>query len=221
MAECEPRDIPARGLLPEGFFRRHTAEVAPDLLGCVLASVVDGVMAAGRIVETEAYLGSHDLGSHASTRGITKRNAVMYGPPGRAYVYFTYGNHHMVNLVCEPEGVAGGVLIRALEPLVGIDVMTARRHGRPFAELCNGPGKLAAALGVDLSDNGTTLGTGRLAVYDGDHPAPDSIGISGRVGLSQGHELELRFFVAGNPFVSRGRIGPPGARRSKPTKKGT
>ncbi len=128
-------------------------------------STAGGVETGGRIVEVEAYLGSHDAGSHAATRGITKRNAVMYGPPGSAYVYFTYGNHHMLNLVCEPEGIAGAVLVRALEPLLGIDVMSGRRRGLPLRELCNGPGKLAAALGVDLSDNGSILGEGRLSVY--------------------------------------------------------
>ncbi len=220
MAEERLETLTSAGLLPAAFFERHAAEVAPDLLGCVLVSTAGGATTAGRIVETEAYLGSYDPGSHASTKGITKRNAVMYGPPGHAYVYFTYGNHYMVNLVCEPEGVAGGVLIRALEPLVGLDTMTARRHGRPLAELCNGPGKLAAAIGADLSDNGTPLGTGRLAVYDGERPAPDSIGTSGRIGLSQGHELDLRFFVVGSPFVSRGRTGPPPPKKPRTDRKG-
>lgn len=181
----------------------------------MLASTAGGDLTAGRIVETEAYLGNDDPGSHAATRGITKRNAVMYGPPGRAYVYFTYGNHYMVNLVCEPEGVAGGVLIRALEPLAGVGIMTARRHGRPLHELCDGPGKLAAALGADLSDNGTLLGEGRLSVYHGERPRPDRISVSGRVGLTAGHELDLRFYVNDSPFVSRGRTGPlKKARRS-------
>ena len=190
------------------FFERQPALVAPELLGCVVRSVVDGVAAAGVIVETEAYLGADDPGSHAATRGITKRNATMYGPPGTAYVYFTYGNHFMLNLVCDVEGIAGGVLLRALRPVEGIDAMTARRHGRPLHELANGPGKLAAALGVDLTDNGTTLGTGRLAVYYGERPSPGGVAVSGRVGLSAGHELDLRFFLKDNPFVSRGRTGP-------------
>ena len=137
----------------------------------------------------------------------------MYGPPGTAYVYFTYGNHHMINLVCEPEGVAGAVLIRAIEPLFGIEVMTERRHGRPLRDLCNGPGKLAAALGVDLTDNGTTLGEGRLSVYDGERPSAAEIARSGRIGLSSGHELELRWYREAAAPTSRaaGPVLPPAA----------
>ncbi|HEY5540102.1 MAG TPA: DNA-3-methyladenine glycosylase [Coriobacteriia bacterium] len=194
--------------LPSAFFDRPPELVARELLGCVVATCVGGVLTAGVIVETEAYLGRGDTGSHASTRGVTARNAVMYGPPGTAYVYFTYGNHHMLNLVCEPEGVAGAVLIRALRPIEGIAEMTSRRHGRPLRELCDGPGKLAAALGIDLGDNGSVLGEGRISVYDGDRPSPGEVAVSGRIGLTSGHELELRFYVAEDPFVSRGRPGP-------------
>lgn len=209
---CDPHDQPfdiagAEPLVTE-FFIRDAREVARDLLGCVLASTVDGGVCAGVIVETEAYLGSGDAGSHASTRGITKRNAVMYGPPATAYVYFTYGNHHMLNFVCEPEGVAAAVLIRALEPLVGLDLMTARRGGRPLHRLCDGPGKVAAALGVDLGDNGIALGKGRLQVYAGERRAPGELATSGRVGLSRGHELPYRYYIAGSRFVSKGRTGP-------------
>lgn len=195
-------------LIPTEFFARHPAEVAPELIGAIVMSTVDGEQTGGIVVECEAYLGSHDPGSHAATRGITKRNATMYGPPGRAYVYFTYGNHYMLNFVCEPEGTAGGVLIRALEPTVGIDVMTRRRHGRPLRELCSGPGKVAAALGLDLSDNGSVLGEGRISAYFGQPPASDTIQMSGRVGLSAGHELDLRWYIDGSPFVSPGRLGP-------------
>lgn len=211
-----PAENPARIPVAHEFFGRDPREVAPDLLGCIAATVVDGVETSGVIVETEAYLGAGDVGSHASTKGITARNAVMYGPPGSVYVYFTYGNHHMLNLVCEPEGIAGAVLLRALRPLSGIDAMTARRHGRPVAELCNGPGKLAAALGVDLRDNTTLLGEGRISVYHGERPSPRDIGVSGRVGLREGHELELRYYVKGDPFVSKGRLGPlPPRRRTR------
>lgn len=195
--------------LPAAFFDRSPALVAPDLLGCLLASTVGGELTAGIIVETEAYLGTDDPGSHAATKGITKRNAVMYGPPGTVYVYFTYGNHHMLNLVCEPEGIAGAVLVRALRPAAGIDVMTQRRRGRPVAELANGPGKLAEALGVDLSDNGSALGSGRLQVYDGERRAGGRVVRTGRIGLSAGHELLLRFHLENDPYVSRGRAGVP------------
>ncbi len=202
--------------IPIPFFERDPREVAPELLGSVIASSRNGLSTGGRIVEVEAYLGSDDPGSHAATKGITARNAVMYGPPGHLYVYFTYGNHHMLNIVCEADGVAGAVLIRALEPLFGIEVMSERRGGRPLRELANGPGKLAAALGLDLTDNGSRLGRGSITI----HAAADggeSVGVSGRVGLSSGHELQLRYYFEDNAFVSKGRIGPPtdGTRRAR------
>lgn len=203
------------------FFARPADRVAPELLGCVLSSCVGGKLVAGTIVETEAYLGSDDAGSHAATKGITKRNAVMYGPPATAYVYFTYGNHHMLNLVCDARGVASAVLVRALAPLVGVDVMTSRRRGRELTELCNGPGKLAQALGIDLSDNGVALGTGRISVYCGQQPSPGEVAVSGRIGLSAGHELELRYYLEGNLFVSRGRFGAARSKRPRPPKGGT
>src|SRR5450756_151066 len=114
-------------ILPKEFFARDSVTVARELLGKTIMSTAGGDVTSGRIVETEAYLGADDPGSHAATKGITKRNAVMYGPPGHAYVYFTYGNHHMLNLVTESDGVAGAVLVRAVEPVDGIDVMLRRR----------------------------------------------------------------------------------------------
>lgn len=196
--------------LGEGFFARSTAEVARDLLGKVLVSRIDGVVAGGRIVEAEAYLGRDDPGSHAATRGITKRNAVMYGPPGCAYVYFTYGNHHMLNLVTEPDGVAGAVLIRAIEPMLGVEAIRQRRGGKEGPELTNGPGKVASALGVTLEHNGARLSpAGPLCCYDAPPPL-EPVRVSGRIGLSRGHDAELRFYLEGNPFVSKAR---PGVRR--------
>lgn len=195
--------------LAHEFFARDTLVVAEALLGCLLVSRAGGTITAGRIVETEAYLGSDDPGSHASTRGVTPRNRVMFGPPGHTYVYFTYGNHHMLNLVAEHDGVAGGVLIRAIEPVLGADEMERRRTGRSGVELTNGPGKLAAALGLDLSDNAARLGEGAVAVYAGGLRPGERMGRSGRVGLSAGYELELRRYIEGNAYVSRGRTGPP------------
>jgi DNA-3-methyladenine glycosylase len=206
---------PGARLLPPSFYERDTPAVARDLLGKLVVSTAGGVTTGGVIVETEAYLGALDAGSHAATRGVTKRNAVMYGPPGRTYVYFTYGNHHMLNIVTEPHGSAGAVLVRALEPTVGLDEMLVRRAagrrapGRPLADrdLTNGPGKLASALGLDLTYNGGPLdGTAGLAVYDVDATV-GAVATSGRIGLSAGHELELRFFLEGNPYVSIGRPG--------------
>lgn len=194
--------------LGAAFFERDTASVARELVGCLLVSVKGGVTTGGRIVETEAYLGADDPGSHAATRGITARNAVMYGPPAHAYVYFTYGNHHMLNLVTERDGTAGAVLIRALEPLLGIDVMVARRAGRMDRELASGPGKLAAALGLDLSDNASTLGRGAVRVFEGS-VVQGTVETSGRIGLSAGHDLRLRFYLRDCVYVSKGRLGPP------------
>ena len=195
-------------VLPPTFFEHPSQLVAPALLGKVLVSTADGVATGGTIVEAEAYLGRNDPGSHAATRGVTARNRVMYGPPGTVYVYFTYGNHYMLNLVCEPEGVASAVLIRALEPTIGIELMEERRGGRPRSELCNGPGKVAKALGIDLRDNGTSLGGGRLVVYDAPRVSEAEVAVSGRIGLSAGHDLDLRFYVRENQFVSKGRTGP-------------
>jgi DNA-3-methyladenine glycosylase len=214
--------LPAARVLPPSFFERDTATVARELLGHILVSRAAGVTTAGRIVETEAYLGSDDPGSHAATKGVTKRNAVMYGPPGHAYVYFTYGNHHMLNFVTEREGVAGAVLVRALEPLTGLEEMAWRRAaGRgnpvplPVRELANGPGKLAAALGIGLDRNGEPLdGSATLSVLEGPGPVGE-VATSGRVGLSLGHEMPLRFYLAGDPFVSRARTGARPASRSR------
>jgi DNA-3-methyladenine glycosylase len=202
-----PFHLAAAKSLPSSFFARSPQLVAPDLLGCVVVSTAGNVPTAGVIVETEAYLGTDDPGSHAATKGVTARNVVMYGSPGTVYVYFTYGSHHMLNLVCEPQGVAGAVLIRALRPVLGIAEMTSRRHGRSLRELCSGPGRLSAALGLDLSDNGSALGSGRVSVcYGGQEDMP--VAVSGRVGLTRGHDLQLRYFVSGDQFVSRGRTGP-------------
>jgi DNA-3-methyladenine glycosylase len=202
-----------RPLLAAEFFEREPAAVARELLGHIVVSTKGGELTAGRIVETEAYLGKNDPGSHAATRGMTPRNAVMFGPPAHTYVYFTYGNHHMLNIVCDAKGEAGAVLIRALEPLAGMDTMRARRGGRSDRELTNGPGKLAQALGLDLSDNAARLGEGFVAIVAGEAVEPTQIVTSGRVGLSVGHELELRYFVRDEPHVSKGRTGAPRARR--------
>lgn len=196
------------------FFARPADLVARELLGKVLVTTMGDSVTAGRIVETEAYLGADDPGSHAATRGITPRNRVMYGPPGHAYVYFTYGNHNMLNLVACPEGTAGGVLIRAVEPLSGEGVMSFRRGGREGVELTNGPGKVAQALGVELRHNGLEL-SGEIAVYDAPPVSPEQVATSGRVGLSAGHELELRYYIRGNAYVSRGRTGLRPASRGK------
>ncbi len=180
--------------LPRSFYERDTIEVARALLGKVL---VHGATA-GRIVEVEAYLGAGDQAAH-SARGRTPRTRVLFGPPGHAYVYLIYGMYECLNIVAEPEGKAGCVLLRALEPLAGIERMKKRRGNR---ELCNGPGKLTQALGITRRHYGADLTGGPLRVeeWPGD---PFEIAVSPRVGISACKDLPLRFFIKDNPFVSR------------------
>lgn len=177
--------------------------VALALLGKTLA-VRDGeVVVGGKIVEVEAYLGAEDPGSHAATRGITPRNATMYGPPGSAYVYLSYGIHHMLNVVCLPDGVAGAVLIRAIEPMFGIDLMVKRRGTDARLLLTRGPGRLTSALGVTMADNAGIINAGRIEIYDGPPVSDRHIATTGRIGLSAGQDLPLRYHIAQNRYVSR------------------
>jgi DNA-3-methyladenine glycosylase len=173
------------------FFERPVLEVARDLVGCVVAHGPT----AGVIVETEAYHESEPA-CHAFV-GRTERTTVLFGAPGTAYVYRSYGIHALLNAVCEPEGVGAAVLIRALEPVAGIDVMRERRGND---DLCSGPGKLTQALGVELSENATSLLTGPVRFSEGD-PLPVVAGR--RVGITKAADLPWRFCARGNPHVSR------------------
>jgi DNA-3-methyladenine glycosylase len=167
-------------ILPRDFYSRPTLRVARDLVGARLVRILDGRRLAGLITETEAYVGEKDLGSHAKA-GRTPRTRVMFGPPGHAYVYFTYGNHWMLNAVTEREEVAGAVLIRAIQPVEGMDVILQRRSGRDTF----GPGKLAQALNITGVENGIDLteDNGQLWVEEG-HRVPDKLVTKGpRVGL--------------------------------------
>lgn len=190
--------------LPADFFLADADEVAPRLLNKLLV-VGD---CSGRIVEVEAYRGD-DPASH-SYRGRTERNAAMFGPPGRLYVYFTYGMHHCANVVCAPQGDGQAVLVRALEPLTGLDVMRARRPAaRRDVDLTNGPGKLCQALALDRSHDGADLGDraiGIVIVDDATAP-PARPAVSGRIGISVAQHVPWRWSVPGNAFVSRGRPG--------------
>ncbi|MDY6771025.1 MAG: DNA-3-methyladenine glycosylase [Candidatus Nanohaloarchaea archaeon] len=185
--------------LDTDFFHRVTATVAEELLGCVLVHD-DGQRRAGRIVETEAYLGTDDPASHASD-GPSGRNEVMFGPPGRSYVYICYGIHHMFNITTEDEGTPGAVLVRALEPLDGIDRMQEERGVDDTAALCDGPGKLCEALGIDKRHNDIAVTEGHLRIEPGETPA--TIATSGRIGVSGGEDMQLRFYEEGNPHVSQ------------------
>jgi DNA-3-methyladenine glycosylase len=193
------------GRLPAGFYNRPVLEVAEDLIGCV----VEHEGASGVIVETEAYHESEPA-CHAFV-GLTPRTRTLFGPPGRAYVYRSYGIHAMLNAVCEPEGVGAAVLIRALEPLEGIVQMRVRRgmvEDRLMRdeELCSGPGKLTQALGIELTENGGDLydGTVRIRPRAPDWREPGVV-LGARIGITKAVELPWRFCVAGNPHVSRPR----------------
>ena len=198
-------DFDAAGRLDRDFFARPTLTAARALLGCVL--VADGTdgRTSGRIVETEGYLGVDDPASHAA-RLRTGRVEAMWGPPGIAYVYRSHGLHAMLNVVTEPVGETGAVLIRALEPLVGLELMRRRRRIEPARLLCAGPGRLCQALGITLDDHGVDLVTSeRLWIAPG--PAPAMFSAGGRIGVSRGGEVPWRFFETGSPFVSAHRRG--------------
>jgi len=197
--------VPVRAL-PHSFYHRPAEIVARELLGARLVSEVGGVRCVGEIVETEAYFGPEDEASHAHERiGRTARNAAMFEAPGVAYVYRIYGMHWCLNAVTGPEGFPAAVLIRALRPLEGIEVARARRVGRPDRELMRGPGKLAAALGVDGSLNRHPLDRAPLWIEAGP-PLPDAAVARGpRIGISRAVHLPLRFWVRGSEWVSGGR----------------
>jgi DNA-3-methyladenine glycosylase len=192
--------------LERDFYRRSTLTVARELLGQRLVRVVDDQRLSGLIVEVEAYIGEDDAACHAAC-GRTPRNEVMYGPPGHAYVYFIYGMYHCLNAVTEEEGFPAAVLIRALEPLEGLEIMRRHRPGRPDSELTNGPAKLCQALAISRDLNGVDLCTGEaLFIEEGRRVDQGEIEASPRIGI-QGDELARsvlwRFYLRGNEFVSR------------------
>jgi DNA-3-methyladenine glycosylase len=199
--------------LPRSFYARPATEVAPDLLGHVLVRrLPDGTRLAARLVEVEAYE-PDDPGSHAF-RGMTTRNEVMFGPPGHLYVYFTYGMHFCMNAVSRRAGEGSAVLLRAGEPLEGIEEMRARRGRDRDAELCSGPGRFTQALAIARPENGVDLVSGDGAwVERGTRDGTVGVGI--RVGV---HDTtrSWRFWIEGSPFVSRGRPGPP-TRKARPS----
>jgi DNA-3-methyladenine glycosylase len=189
-------------ILPRSFYERPTVEVARALLGKVL---VHGPTA-GVIVETEAYLGGDDLAAH-SARGLTDRTRVIFGPPGHAYVYFIYGMYECLNLVCEPEGVPGCVLIRALEPVAGVEQMRTRRPAaRKPEDVASGPGKLTLAMAITRAQNGADVTRGALVVREPAERRHVEIAVTPRIGITKCAELPLRFVVRGNRFVSGKRV---------------
>ena len=187
--------------LPRQFFTRDPVVLARDLLGRVLFCRTPNSLLAGRIVETEAYTGADDPASHAF-RGRTARNAVMFGRAGHAYVYFTYGMHHCLNVTAGAAGTAGAVLLRALEPLAGVEVMRARGDRGPELRLLSGPGKIGRAFGLTLEDNGRDFTRGPLGLAAGSPIPARDVAASPRIGITRAVDLPYRFAVIGNRSVS-------------------
>lgn len=201
--------------LPREFYARHGLEVAPELLGLILVHETPEGTTAGRIVEVEAYIGPEDRACHAYRGRRTPRNEVMWGPPGHAYVYFTYGMHHCLNVVCAREGVPHAVLVRGMEPVAGLELMAARRGIPPdrpadspelWHRLGAGPGRLCQAMGITLAQNGADLVTGPLYIIRPAGGSVSAVASSPRVGIDYAGEARAypwRFFVPGSPGVSR------------------
>jgi DNA-3-methyladenine glycosylase len=200
--------------LKPAFFNRDPRQVARALLGKLLIRKTPRGILAGRIVETEAYLGHGDAAAHTAA-GKTARNAVLFGPPGRAYVYFIYGNHYCLNVSCLPDGIAGGVLFRALGPLTGIAQMAKARDIEVedattlakisfLKKISSGPGRLSEAFGITRTrDNGKNLASPRsdLRIVD-DGYRVRRVMVTSRIGIVKAAEQPLRYFIAGSPFVS-------------------
>jgi DNA-3-methyladenine glycosylase len=187
---------------------RPSLEAAPALLGAVLRHHLPAGVVAVRLTEVEAYAGADDPGSHAF-RGPTRRNEVMFGPPGRLYVYFTYGMHHCCNVVVGEPGTASAVLLRAGEVVEGSEVARARRPRSSDRDLARGPARLCQALGIDLSHNGTDLSEGPLTLEPGPGVPRDRVACGPRVGLREAADHPWRFWVEGEPSVSAYRPAAP------------
>lgn len=187
--------------LPRYFYTLPTCTLARNLLGCYLFHKTAEGTVVGKIVETEAYL-ENDPASH-SYKGQTKRNAVMFGRPGHAYIYFTYGMHYCFNVVTQPQGIGEAILIRALQPIKGIEIMKKRRHISEVAKLCNGPAKLALAFAIGKEHNALDLSKGNLLICLPYKKELFGIQQLTRIGITKGAELPYRFFIANNPYVSK------------------
>ena len=188
--------------LKRPFYNRPTLEVAVDLLGKILIYIFNGKKLGGRLVELEAYIGQDDPACHASN-GKTPRNEIMYGKAGFLYVYFTYGNHYMLNIVTERAGFPAAVLIRGMEPIYGIETMMKNRGVEKITDISNGPGKLAKALGITTKQKGLDF-TGNIITVVDDKKQPGDIWCSSRIGIGDNGANKLwRFYIKGNPHVSK------------------
>ncbi len=201
----EPDALISSTYLPDrDFYVRPTPVVARELLGTVLCHYTPDGLLAGRIVEVEAYLGRGDPAAHSSA-GKTRRTAVIFGPPGHAYVYRIYGMHHCLNVVAEPDGEPGCVLVRAIEPICGVRAMQARRNSRRPIDIANGPGKLTSALAIGMEAYGADLLEGSLTIRLASGRSPNAISTSPRIGITKATDLALRYFVANSEYVSHQR----------------
>jgi DNA-3-methyladenine glycosylase len=202
-AALSARRPSAGPVLSREFFDRETEVVARELLGSVLECRTPEGTASGIVVETEAYLGEHDPACHAAV-GRTRRTAPLYGAPGSAYVYFIYGMYWCVNAVTRAEGLPSAVLIRALEPLDGLELMRARRpRARSDTDLCNGPGKLCLALGIGPEHNGLSMQKPPLRLCAGTHLNDPDVIVTSRIGITKAGEWPLRWVVRDSPYASR------------------
>ncbi|MBI1803820.1 MAG: DNA-3-methyladenine glycosylase [Ignavibacteriae bacterium] len=195
--------------LPRSFYRRPTLTVAKDLLGKHLVRKLGRSTLIGKIIEVEAYLGEKDPASHAY-RGLTKRNEVMFKEGGHLYVYFTYGMHYCCNVVTEKEGIGHAVLLRAIEPIEGIEMMWKNRKfttnltdETDYRMLTNGPAKLCQAFGIRKNENGINLRGNLIFLTEGENISRSSTRATTRIGITVGRELRWRFYIKRNPFVSR------------------
>ena len=199
--------------LPVAFYDRPTERVAREILGAVLECTTDDGVAAGRIVETEAYLGPDDPACHAVV-GRTDRTWHLHGPPGIAYIYFIYGAHWCFNAVTREEGHGSAVLVRALEPVSGVEHMRRRRGStRADTQLTNGPGKLCQALGITGTLDGVRLDRKPLRILAGEPVGDEDVVVTPRIGITRAADWPLRWFEKGNPYVSTGRAGVVRPRR--------
>jgi DNA-3-methyladenine glycosylase len=190
-------------ILPRSFYDRETEIVAREMLGAVLECRTDDGVAGGIIVETEAYVGEHDPACHAAA-GRTRRTEPLYGRPGLSYVYFIYGVHWCFNAVTRGEGLPSAVLVRAIQPVEGIEIMRVRRGPKVRGvNLTNGPGKLCAALGIDGTMNAQSLQRGQLVIREGSHVSDDQIVEGPRIGITKAADWPLRFFIRDNEWVSK------------------
>ena len=192
-------------ILPVSFYSRSTVKVLEDLIGKVLVRKSEDGLTSGVIVEAEAYSGEDDPASYAFC-GRTKRSEIMYGPPGRAFVHFTYGMHHMLNLVTEREEFPAAILIRALEPREGILLMKKRRQTEELISLCSGPAKICQAFGIDRSLNGASLSSSRspLFIKDGERreKRKEELIWTSRIGIREGKERLWRAYIRRSPYIS-------------------